>query len=99
MSLCLQGMVDPGEHVSLTLKREFLEEAMDSENMSPEEQKEVEAQINKHFSQGIEVHVLSVKGLTKSLESKLVISLVACQKGKVLRLTQCHLPTKPLHTM
>ena len=30
-------MVDPGEQVSVTLKREFGEEALNSEELSPEE--------------------------------------------------------------
>ncbi len=37
------GMVDPGEVVSATVRREFMEEAMDSASASDEEKKKMEA--------------------------------------------------------
>ena len=60
LSLHLQGMVDPGEQVSLTLKREFLEEAMDSGSMSDAEKKAVEREVSKHFEHGNEVLTLYI---------------------------------------
>lgn len=50
------GMVDPGEEVSLTLKREFGEEAMNSEGVSAEEKAAIEAQVAKLFAGGAEVY-------------------------------------------
>ncbi|XP_012656767.1 ADP-ribose pyrophosphatase, mitochondrial-like [Otolemur garnettii] len=45
------GMVDPGEKISTTLKREFGEEAMNSLQKSRAEMQELEKQLNKLFSQ------------------------------------------------
>ncbi|XP_074946472.1 ADP-ribose pyrophosphatase, mitochondrial isoform X2 [Phalacrocorax aristotelis] len=45
------GMVDPGEKISSTLKREFEEEALNSLQKSPEEKAELEKQLHKLFSQ------------------------------------------------
>ncbi|NXT42550.1 NUDT9 protein, partial [Pelecanoides urinatrix] len=45
------GMVDPGEKISATLKREFEEEALNSLQKSPEEKAELEKQLHKLFSQ------------------------------------------------
>ncbi|XP_014277142.1 ADP-ribose pyrophosphatase, mitochondrial isoform X2 [Halyomorpha halys] len=50
------GMVDPGEVVSATLKREFLEEALNSLEMSPDNKKSVEENLNNFFNQGITVY-------------------------------------------
>ncbi|XP_019616862.1 PREDICTED: ADP-ribose pyrophosphatase, mitochondrial-like [Branchiostoma belcheri] len=50
------GMVDVGENVSLTLKREFGEETMNSLLASPEEKKEIENNLAKLFSHGEEVY-------------------------------------------
>lgn len=50
------GMVDPGESVSLTLKREFGEEALNSEGVSAEEKEAIEAQVHKLFAGGAEVY-------------------------------------------
>ncbi|KAK3553176.1 hypothetical protein QTP86_031762 [Hemibagrus guttatus] len=44
------GMVDPGELVSLTLQREFTEEALNSLQASPQERKELHERISKLFS-------------------------------------------------
>lgn len=43
-------MVDPGEMVSLTLQREFTEEALNSLQASPQERKDLHARISKLFS-------------------------------------------------
>ncbi|XP_035691921.1 ADP-ribose pyrophosphatase, mitochondrial-like [Branchiostoma floridae] len=50
------GMVDAGETVSLTLKREFGEETMNSLLATPEEKKEIENNLAKLFSHGAEVY-------------------------------------------
>ncbi|KAG1658468.1 ADP-ribose pyrophosphatase, mitochondrial [Nymphon striatum] len=48
----LQGMVDPGEKVSQTLKREFSEEALNSLCLKDEEKKIIENIINIFFDNG-----------------------------------------------
>ncbi|XP_056649791.1 ADP-ribose pyrophosphatase, mitochondrial-like [Monodelphis domestica] len=53
------GMVDPGEKISATLKREFGEEAMNSLVKSKAKKKELEEQLNKLFSQE---HLMVYKG-------------------------------------
>ncbi|XP_064366453.1 ADP-ribose pyrophosphatase, mitochondrial isoform X4 [Dromaius novaehollandiae] len=45
------GMVDPGEKISATLKREFGEEALNSLQKSPKEKEELEKQLQRLFSQ------------------------------------------------
>jgi len=50
------GMVDVGESVSLTLKREFGEETMSSLEMSTSERVQLEKQINKAFKSGVPVY-------------------------------------------
>ncbi|XP_009639657.2 ADP-ribose pyrophosphatase, mitochondrial [Egretta garzetta] len=45
------GMVDPGEKISATLKREFEEEALNALQKSPEEKAELEKRLHKLFSQ------------------------------------------------
>uniref|UniRef100_A0A3P8Z8B4 ADP-ribose pyrophosphatase, mitochondrial n=1 Tax=Esox lucius TaxID=8010 RepID=A0A3P8Z8B4_ESOLU len=51
------GMVDPGELVSLTLQREFSEEALNSLDASPEETERIHERITALFgSQGLEVY-------------------------------------------
>ena len=51
----LQGMVEPGDTVSATLKKEFGEEAMNSLEATTEEKKRIEEQISKLFSHGEKV--------------------------------------------
>lgn len=46
------GMVDPGEKVTSTLKREFLEEALNSLEMSSEQKSSTEKKIEEFFSLG-----------------------------------------------
>ena len=53
--LLYQGMVDPGEAVSVTLKREFGEEALNVLEAGPEEKEELENGIAELFSNGEEV--------------------------------------------
>ena len=48
-------MVDTNEAVSITLKREFGEEALNSLELSEEKKKDLEKKIAKLFSNGIEV--------------------------------------------
>eukprot|EP00041_Stephanoeca_diplocostata_P027858 m.776020 g.776020 ORF g.776020 m.776020 type:complete len:345 (-) comp23261_c0_seq6:2762-3796(-) len=50
------GMVDAGENVSYTLKREFGEEAMDSMAMSQPERKKLMQELDKVFKDGIPVY-------------------------------------------
>ena len=51
--VAMQGMVDAGEQVSTTLKREFMEEAMS--NTSTDQKNKVAKKISTLFSQGQEV--------------------------------------------
>ncbi|KYO38066.1 ADP-ribose pyrophosphatase, mitochondrial isoform C [Alligator mississippiensis] len=53
------GMVDPGEKISATLKREFSEEALNSLQKSAAEIKELEQQLDKLFNQQ---HLVVYKG-------------------------------------
>ena len=53
----MQGMVDPGEFITVTLKREFGEEAMNSIEASAEEKQEIEKVIAELFQEGTKVLV------------------------------------------
>jgi hypothetical protein len=48
-------MCDPGEKISQTLKREFMEEATDSTGINKESVKEIENHLKDLFDNGIEV--------------------------------------------
>jgi hypothetical protein len=50
-------MVDPGEYsnISVTLKREFMEEATNSTEQTEEEKKKIDDHLKKLFSKGTEV--------------------------------------------
>ena len=50
-----QGMVDAGETVSVTLRREFGEEAMNSLDAPKKDQKKIEKAVKDLFKHGIEV--------------------------------------------
>ncbi|XP_031352845.1 ADP-ribose pyrophosphatase, mitochondrial isoform X1 [Photinus pyralis] len=50
------GMVDPGEHVSSTLQREFLEEALNSLESSPAELESNKKMIANFFTSGNEIY-------------------------------------------
>lgn len=49
-------MCDPGEMVSVTLKREFMEEAANSTVKNDEEKEKIEKELDFIFSKGIEVY-------------------------------------------
>lgn len=49
-------MVDPGEQVSVTLRREFMEEALDSTQATGAEVQKMEAMVREFFSSGVEVY-------------------------------------------
>lgn len=49
-------MVDAGEVVSTTVKREFFEEALNSQQLSEEKKRELESRLQDFFSKGVEVH-------------------------------------------
>jgi len=55
LAVSLQGMVDPGEAVTTTVKREFIEEAMDSLALSEDDQKRLVQQISDFFKKYSEV--------------------------------------------
>jgi len=50
------GMVDPGEKVSVTVKREFMEEALDSTGAAKENVENLTAMVDKFFEGGEEVY-------------------------------------------
>ncbi len=50
-----KGMCDPGELVSNTMKREFMEEALNSDEMSPQELKDYGQKLMSIFSEGVQV--------------------------------------------
>lgn len=50
------GMVDPGETVSITLKREFMEEALNSLEKDNAEREELEKSIENFFKNGDEIY-------------------------------------------
>ncbi|CAG9773949.1 unnamed protein product [Ceutorhynchus assimilis] len=50
------GMVDPGEQVSETLKREFMEEALNSLEATPDQRRLDEQMIKSFFSKGTEIY-------------------------------------------
>lgn len=50
------GMVDPGEHVSVTVRREFMEEALDSTTASEDKKQEMEAMVDSFFKRGVEIY-------------------------------------------
>ena len=49
--------MDAGENVSITLKREFSEEALNALEATPEEKKRIETSITDLFSKGTEVKI------------------------------------------
>lgn len=50
------GMVDPGERVTATLQREFLEEALNALEMTPAQREQSEHQLRELFKGGVEVY-------------------------------------------
>ena len=53
------GMVDPGERIATTLKREFMEEALDSTAAGKQNVDQLNAVINDFFEHGEEVRNIS----------------------------------------
>ena len=49
------GMVDPGERVATTVKREFMEEALDSTGAAKDNIEEIKTMVNDFFNDGDEV--------------------------------------------
>jgi len=60
----MQGMVDPGEVVTTTVKREFIEEAMDLMALSEDDQRRINQQISDFFKNYSEVSAF-VKPFTR----------------------------------
>ena len=54
--MTVQGMVEAGDTVSRTLKKEFGEEALNSLEATEQEKKEIEAHINQLFKAGDKVY-------------------------------------------
>merc|ERR1712110_692119 len=50
------GMVDPGENVSETVKREFMEEAMDTTGERIDNVQEIEQMVSSFFAHGQEIY-------------------------------------------
>lgn len=75
--LDLQGMVDPGEQVSITLQREFSEEALNSLSVTKAEKIEIHKRVTKLFqSPGFQVsrwyRLMLVMGVSIRSKNKLV---------------------------
>jgi ADP-ribose pyrophosphatase len=49
-------MCDPGEKVSVTLKREFMEEALNSDDLSQEKREEYQKKLHDFFEKGTEIY-------------------------------------------
>ena len=69
-------MVDPGERVSITLKREFLEEALNVNEASGTEKHHIDISIEHFFDGGEEVKYLSAGGFLKS-QSRVLCSIAS----------------------
>jgi hypothetical protein len=52
VNIFFKGMVDPGEKVSATVKREFMEEAVNALEKSSEERERISNQLEKLFKKG-----------------------------------------------
>lgn len=50
------GMVDPGEKITTTLRREFMEEALNSMEKNSFELKHIEKKISDFFDKGVEIY-------------------------------------------
>jgi ADP-ribose pyrophosphatase len=55
------GMVDPGENVSVTLMREFMEEALDSGTMGSKDKVVIESRLRGFFEAGKEIYKVCIK--------------------------------------
>ena len=58
-------MVEPGEQISATLKKEFMEEALAGLDMRPEEREKLKRQVDGLFLEGTEVYDLHISFETK----------------------------------
>jgi ADP-ribose pyrophosphatase len=58
LPIIIQGMVDPGELVSVTVKKEFGEEALNTLEMTEAEKAEMSKMVEKFLSDGDEVCLL-----------------------------------------
>jgi len=55
-SFNLTGMVDPGENVTVTLKREFFEEALNGLELDKAKRSEMEVKLECFFKSGVEIY-------------------------------------------
>lgn len=58
LPIIIQGMVDPGELVSVTIKKEFGEEALNTLEMTEAEKAKMSKMVEKFLSDGDEVCLL-----------------------------------------
>ena len=70
-------MVDPGESVSVTLKREFGEEAMNSLQATAEEKARMEKTLSELFSSGTKVRELACVNVTPAIHTWRFVHLTA----------------------
>jgi 8-oxo-dGTP pyrophosphatase MutT (NUDIX family) len=49
-------MVDPGEHVSVAVRREFMEEALDSGALGSKDKDEIEKKLKEFFEKGKKIY-------------------------------------------
>ena len=66
-SFCSQGMVDPGEPLTVTLIREFGEEACNTLEVSPEKKIDIMHKLSQLFSKGTAVSTFVYTGQNKSI--------------------------------
>lgn len=72
-------MVDPGEHVTVTLKREFGEEALNSLEADENKKRELQLRINEFFAKGSEVFIAVLLYLWIKVELMYNSLLFDCQ--------------------
>lgn len=53
-------MCDAGEKLSTTMKREFMEEALNSNSLSPDQLEEYKIKLAKIFQNGIEASLMTI---------------------------------------
>lgn len=84
-------MVDPGEKISATLKREFGEEALNSLQKSSAEKREIEEKLHALFSQ--EHLVVRSSCLVRLSQAQSGGALGSAHKAPVLKVCSLALPT------
>ena len=62
-------MVEPGEQISTTLKKEFMEEALAGLDMKDDERKELKKQVDGLLQKGIEVSEHKITFIECTVES------------------------------